>query len=341
MEANMKIAVYDQDSYYAGKLCSIMSEKYGPEMEFVQMEKQEIADALENDFYSVYLLSRDAETLDRHEKAVGILCGSPEEVKEAGKTGILKYQNAVGIEKAIRACYDAWKIYNIDLDDMELPQIITFFSIGGGMGSSTVAKGAAEHYALQGAGVLYMNFKPFAPTGYFAEGGTTIAQLMKDIDGKEGELHQLISEVRKDDAGVAALKNDLTPELLEELDMRKFIGMISSVAHYKYVILDVQISTGAWLSDILKLADRICVVLDGSGPSLKRLMYARRYLAQIDESLEDKLKLIYNKFHAMPTVSPEIQKKVAGGIVYVESGTVQDVVQKVRNMKFLDTIVNG
>lgn len=341
----MKIAVYENDTYYLQRICEVMSEKYEPDKKYIPLQREEIQSALKDSSYSMYILPEDAwENADEAGKPVIFFCEKKSLAEEKPNKYLFKYQTAAEMKQHMENAFRLQMMYYVDSDRPMQGRIITYLSLGSGMGSSAVAMGTAAHFANQNENVLYLNLKPFSSSGYFeaAGQGISLEALVEDIRKKQGGFHTLLEKIARDRTGVFVLKNYDDFDRLNQLtaeEFEHFLKILDKTERFHRIIMDIQMTAADYLQAILKNSAVICVVLDGSSDAMMRFTKMTEYLKKSGSGLENKIKIIYNKYRTMPDVGKEIQDKVAGGIGYIESGNPQDVLNKAVNMKFLDNLL--
>jgi len=320
-----------------------MTEKYGPDKSYIPLKKEEILTALKDDVYSLYIYpEEERKAAEASGKPVLFFCKNKSLSEENQSIYLFQYQNAIEMEKRIDTAYELQAMYHIDRKRAVKSKMITYFSLGGGMGSSVVAMGTAAHFAKMNKKILYLNLKPFA-AGYFSaeNEGVSLEMLTEDIEGKKGNLNHLLDSMALDSSGVFLLNHNGDLNRLNQMPSNEFetlFQLLDQTEKFEWMIMDVQMTSADYLQAVLKHSSIICIVLDGSSDSMKRFAKMTAYLNKVDSQYMDKIKIIYNKYRTMPNVGKEIQSKVAGGIGYIESGSPQDVLNKVANMKFLDNL---
>ena len=234
------------------------------------------------------------------------------------------------------------------LEDINLSgintKVITYMSLGGGMGSSTVAAGTASYFAKIGKRVLYINLKPFNGTGYLSSKGENISlkDIIEDIQHGCANTEALFNNICISQMGVYILDNfkeNFDMEKLNKHILAKLILQADSIGKFDIVIFDIHASWTQWVSRVLELSDKICIVADGSEFCNTKLQNVFSLLNDGDRFFWQKTAVIYNKYKTMPKVAQYVEAKVMGGIGYMDSEKPQDVINRMLNMKFLNNLI--
>ena len=234
------------------------------------------------------------------------------------------------------------------LEDINLSgintKVITYMSLGGGMGSSTVAAGTASYFAKIGKRVLYINLKPFNGTGYLSSKGENISlkDIIEDIQHGCANTEALFNNICISQMGVYILDNfkeNFDMEKLNKHILAKLILQADSIGKFDIVIFDIHASWTQWVSRVLELSDKICIVADGSEFCNTKLQNVFSLLNDGDRLFWQKTAVIYNKYKTMPKVAQYVEAKVMGGIGYMDSEKPQDVINRMLNMKFLNNLI--
>ena len=128
-------------------------------------------------------------------------------------------------------------------------------------------------------------------------------------------------------------------EKLNKHILAKLILQADSIGKFDIVIFDIHASWTQWVSRVLELSDKICIVADGSEFCNTKLQNVFSLLNDGDRLFWQKTAVIYNKYKTMPKVAQYVEAKVMGGIGYMDSEKPQDVINRMLNMKFLNNLI--
>ena len=231
----------------------------------------------------------------------------------------------------------------IDLSTIHC-KVVTFMSLGGGMGSSTMAAGTAVYYAKAGKKVLYVNLKPFSKSGYFSITGTniSISDIIKSVEKNDGNENTLFNNICVNKSGVYTMDSFVNYSDISKFNydfIMKYVMMVDKIGNYDVLILDMNASKGKEFEGILKVSSSICMVMDGSEYSNQKACKAISFIESIDLHLSDKVKIICNKFTNSPEVDRSIENKAIGGVAYIQNDNPLDVIDRIGSMRFLNLII--
>lgn len=341
----MKVAIHDKDTYYLKRICEILQENTKDKMEVVSVGNfnNEIIKEINPDICIFPVEMKDE--ISNIGVSHMFITSNKDDVKKNSNAYIYKYSNVNNFIKSIEAYYNAESMYILNTNSKINAKIITFISVGGGMGSSTVSAGATTRFAGLEKRVLYINLKPFAGVGYLqiTENSISIKEIVDDIENKSGRFVELANDIKKDNRGVSVLNNDNNLfgfNDVTEKQITDLIFMLDKLNRYDVIVFDIAVSPNNNIKKILEYSDHISCVLNGTPKSHEKLSYLFSYLSDFENSQLNKLRIIYNNFKMMPKVDKEISEKVIGGIGSFESTNPNDVIDRVANMKFLDKLLN-
>lgn len=341
----MKVAIHDKDTYYLKRICEILQENTKDKMEVVSVENfnNEIIKEINPDIciFPVEMKDEISEIGISHM----FITSNKDDVKKNSNAYIYKYSNVNNFIKSIETYYNAESMYILNTNSKINSKIITFISVGGGMGSSTVAAGTCSRFAGLEKRILYINLKPFSGVGHLqiSENSVSIKEMINDIENKSGRFLELADDIKKDNKGISVVRNDNNLFGFNEVtdnQITNLIYMLDKLNRYDAIVFDVAVSNNSNIKKILEYSDHINCVLNGTPKSHERLSYLFSYLSGIENSQLNKLRIIYNNFKMMPKVDKEISEKVIGGIGSFDSTNPNDVIDRVANMKFLDKLLN-
>lgn len=365
----MRIGIYDDDRYYLNRVCEIMNAKYLNDLFFVPLDKEQINDAVKGADFDMCILPGYMNNIAKPD--ITVMYSREDDVSDANNTlEFYKYMNtsemyiavndaythaqkvkseaaarerekeATVQEEAHRAAEENVRVdIKKELKDEIYAKVNTFVSLGGGMGSSTVAAGAARYFAGLGRKVLYVNMKPFAGGGYF-DGKCEIVSisdvLMKSVSGLGKEIVNNITKV--DNLYVIGSFNEYgKSQNISNTDMVRLIQEFDEIGQYDDIVFDIYMDNSAVSEVLLNISDNICCVIN-DGPFGKFKLI--NMLEGIKRSgITDKIKVIYNKYKKMPRVDKSIDDMVIGGIGYHKSENPVEIVQQICGMNFFETLI--
>ncbi|MBQ3543641.1 MAG: AAA family ATPase [Lachnospiraceae bacterium] len=334
----MKIGIYDTDTFFLNRICMILEEKKKTEdMKFVSLSRKDID--LKDSGIDMYVVSEDLEKIVKSYSVPYMLLSENEENNRDFL--IYKYSNVWEYLKKISEYFELYEKNR----KQKNKKIISFLSLGGGMGSSTIATSSALRLAKQGKEVLYVNLKPFSGNGYFKNelANIYIDELVKKNVNTDNEKISLKEKLNKNKMGITILNNckeagefySISNEQLCDL-----INILREFKGYEYIIIDIQISNDSYIYEILNISDTICCVLDGGYLGNEKIKRAITYLKQIDETIMNKFKIIYNKNSRIMEMDKDLDVKVIGNIEYIKEPSFEKVIEKITYMSLLDELSN-
>ncbi len=365
----MRIGIYDDDRYYLNRVCEIMNAKYLNDLFFVPLDKEQINDAVKSADFDMCILPGYMNNIAKPD--ITVMYSREDDVCDANNTlEFYKYMNtsemyiavndaythaqkvraeavsrerekeAVVQEEAHRAAEENVRVeIKKELKDEIYAKVNTFVSLGGGMGSSTVAAGAARYFAGLGRKVLYVNMKAFAGGGYF-DGKCEIVSisdvLMKSISGLGKEIVNNITKV--DNLYVIGSFNEYGRlKDISKKDVLKLIEEFDRIGQFDDIVFDTYMDNSAVSEMLMDISANICCVVDDSVFGKFRLM---NMLDSIKGSgANEKVKVIFNKYKKMPRVDESIDDLVIGGIGYNKGENPLEIVQQISGMNFLEVLV--
>lgn len=340
----MKIAVYDTDTYYAKRICSVLSEKYKQELELVLIDEKQVEAALADASVSVCILPESMrDGIQQKEKMIMYFTENRGGDEPAGNH-IFKYVKPEQMKDLILTYYKREQMYTCRDSEKIQGTVITFMSLGNGMGNSTVAAGIAKHFAMNGKKPVYINLRPFHTSGHFEtqQNEASIEQMLADISVKGGSLLDIAAKMHHDASGVLVLRNFEDIAGLYQMSgeqMRQLLQLLSRNELADVFLIDLQMENAAYLQTVWEVSDHICFVLDGSSMGNQKMKKVLTLFSEIDPELDGKVQIIFNGFKIMPDVEKDFEKKVLGGIRYVENAQTADVLHQISSMSFSEELL--
>lgn len=346
----IKLALLDQDKIFLSRLSSVFTNKYSDKVEIYSFTEEETAiNSLNTERIDVFLASDDfdigvEQIPSRCSFAYFVENVEVESVRE--QRAVAKFQKAELLYKQILSMYaeNASAITGFKLNEETATQIITFFSVSGGVGSSTMAAAFAVYAARTGKRVLYMNLERFGSTDNFftGEGQFDFSDVLYTLKSRKSNLVlKLESTVKQDASGVFFYS---TPQMaldmmeLTEEDVQKLLQEFRIDGMYDYIVLDIDFSFEKKEKTILMLSDKLVFVNDGTEIANKKLERAYASIQVLEEQNEERMMgkafLLYNKFsNKVCNTINDIDIKELGGAPKFEHATTKQVMEQLASMQ--------
>lgn len=351
----IKVAILERDKSYLTRIVTAFGTKYADKLEIYSFTDPEIA--LQNLGLSKIdvLLSGDIFDIDIQKLpkrcAFAYLVDSMGIDSVKDQQAICKFQKADLIYKQILSVYSekASSITGFDVGG-EKGAVIAFCSPSGGVGSSTMAAACAVHFAKAGRKVLYLNLERFGSADLFFEGQGQfdMSDLIFALKSRKANLHiKLESCVKQDPVGVyyySPAKVALDMMELSVDDKLRLISEINLMGQYDYVILDLDFGIDKDTLKLLRQAQGIVMVGDGSAESntkTERAWAAFSILEQnADAPLTNRMGFVYNKVSSKSGqgVRAPGLKELGGARRFMDAGGRQ-IVEQLSGMEFFDAIL--
>lgn len=350
----IKLAILEKDSSYLNRIVTAFNAKYSDKLEIYSFTDEEIAvSTLEISKIDV-LLANDLFNIDV--TSLPKRCGfayfvdSQDIESVRNQRAICKFQRADLIYKQILSIYseNAESISGLHVDDN--CKLLTFVSVSGGTGSSTVAAAAAIRYANAGKKVLYLNLERFGSSDIFfaGEGQADMSDIVFALKSKKANLAlKLESSVKQDDRGVYFFSQPKIALDIIELTMEEIKILVSELqlmGSYDYIILDTEFSIDKAHLELYKKMSAIVMVGDGTEISNSKLYRAYVSLKTLEQGMDtpitNRMFTIYNKFsNKTSNVLDNIELINLGGAPRYEHATIQQILTQLSAMDMFDKIL--
>lgn len=351
----IKLAILEKDTSYLNRLVSAFGTKYADKFEIYSFTDKVVAmDNIDKAKIDVFVAGSefeiDTETLPRR-------CGFAYFVESIeidtykNQMAICKYQKADLIYKQILSIYseNAGNISGLKLGG-DTSKVVFYTSVSGGVGSSAMAVATAIHYATMGQRVIYLNFEPFGSTDvYFsAEGQFDMSDVIFALKSKKTNLSlKLESCVKTDSTGVNFYSQSKLALDMMELGSEEIVHLLSELkltGSYDYIIVDMPFSLEKNTLEILKQANSIVWISDGSVEANTKIKRAFDSLVMKEQGSEldisERLCVVYNKFsNKTGSVIDEELIRNVGGAPRFEHATTAQVVNQLSTMSFFDALI--
>lgn len=344
-DMKIKLALLDSDKNYLDRLSVVFTNKYPDKIEFHSFTDEQMAiDSLKIGKTDVFLAN---ENFKIEMKDVPESCSFAYIAEENGvesirdEAAIAKYQRADLFYKQILSLYaeKARNVTGYKMNGETQTKILTFVSMEGGAGSSTVAAAFAEYAAERGKKVLYLNIEQLGRTEDFfvGEGQYDLSDVLFTLKSGKGSMAlKLESTVRRDASGVCFYSSPKVAwDLMElgEKELQTLLEELCASGGYDYIVLDQDFIFGKKMFRVFKMASQIVFVNDGS--EISNAKFQRGYQAlKIYEQNSNyaflrKSYLFYNKFSNKTSKTLEIEDiRNLGGVPRFEHATTKQVMKQ-------------
>lgn len=319
----MKILILDKDTDYSQRFKYYFSKKY-VQIQIAVSDNIEDAKRMMNDeTYDVVLFDAGFDDVIIEEletwlkKAVFAYLSETNEVVNEKDT-IVKYSTVSDLYSSICALYEKKKKRVIKKDNDEDQQykkteLITFFPVNGGAGSSTMAAACAISLAAE-YNVLYVNLEQRPSDSVFFKGNGKygISDIVSTLKTKytEAGLSQLLNDIIQKDTKQSSSKvsfikgysNIMDCMSMTEQSMEALLKALHDKLDYRFIIIDADFIVSTVLSKLITASDKLVFVSSGSDTSNTKLLKIQRYLDVLERNDEYKMPVSYlllNQYYGM------------------------------------------
>lgn len=317
----MKIiaAILDKDSNYTKRLMMKFADSYSDKLELHSFTDEEMALKFVKSSRVHVLLANYESSLDPSELpqtcGFAYLVDSADISRYKEEKAVSKYQKVDLIYKEILSIF-----YEKVPGGMELrsssddgTQIIAFMPCAGGVGSSTAAVACAKYLSAHGKKVLYLNAERFGNADIFfnGEGSATFSDVIAALKMKKSNLAiKIESALRLDQSGVSYFASPA-----HALDVLEFTGedlesLCANALKFEYIVIDSDFGIGGLQEKLMRIANRIILVGDGSeiaNSKLLRIMDTLNILEdQKNYGIYSKVCVLYNRYGGKFSSQPEL-----------------------------------
>lgn len=350
----IKLAILEKDQNYLNRIATAFSTKYADKFEIYSFTDKDIAlSTLDSSRVDVLIAS---DSFDIDVEALPKRCGFAYFVDAADvdsmneQRAICKFQKADLIYKQILSIYseNSGRVAGLKLGE-DHAKIIAFSSPCGGVGTSSLAAAFAIRMAKQGKKSLYLNLEKYGSSDVFfaGEGQFDMSDVIFSLKSKKANLAmKLESYVKQDHTGVcfySQAKFALDMMELGKEEINRLISELRLAGVYDYIVVDMDFSLSKDILDVFRTMSNIVMVGDGSDVSNMKIFRAFNALVALeqnqDDSLLNKLALVYNKFsNKTGKVIEGIEINNIGGAPRCEHATTEQVITQLSNMSMYDKI---
>ncbi len=351
----IKLAILDGDVNCVQRVIAGLNTKYADKLEIYSFTSAEIAlSTLERSRIDVLIAS---DSFDMNPSALPKHCGfayfvdSIDIDTKNGQRAVCKYQRIDLLYRQILSIYseNAENISRLRLSE-GAAKVLAFTSPCGGTGTSSMAAACALRYAGAGKKTLYVNLEKLGSADRFfsAEGQFDMSDIIFALKNPKANISlKLESCVKQDPRGVCFFsqpKSALDMMELKGEEMSRLLSEVQIGGAYDYVIVDMDFQLTAECLDLLRQAQEIVFVSDGSELANSKIGRACEALTILDREnaspLGGKVNLLYNKFSNKTGKALEgVEIQTLGGERRFEHATCQQVVKELSKLEVLDKLI--
>lgn len=348
----IKLAILESDRAYAEKLIFALNTKYQNELEiYLYDNKDEALHFLYKNSMDVVLANKNIGLSDGDipdNCAFAYLSESNSIEAIDGKKTVGKYQRIDSFYKDVLSLYSESVEGNISINsDYAEKDIITFFSVSGGSGASSVAVAYAKRQAAKGINILYLNLEEFGDTGlFFSEAGNaTLSDIIYAIKSKKTNLSiKIQSALKKDRSNVLffdSCKLALDYSGITADNLAELISAIQCISNVDKILLDIDFSINEKSLLILQKSNKLVLVDDGTeigNRKTEKLIQSLNILYEQNKNTAiNKIGIFYNKFSSKSGRQID-GVPVLGGAPKYEGFSSHQIILKLSDISDLDKI---
>jgi MinD-like ATPase involved in chromosome partitioning or flagellar assembly len=350
----IKLAILDGDGGYLDRLSSFFAARYAGRLEVYAFTGWEAArECLANSRIDVFLAG---ESFDIRDDMLPKRCGfayltnSPGMAAVNGVRAVCKYQKAEELYRQVLEIFDSSCGAAGGRGGAGAGQrVILFTSASGGTGCSAGAAACAARFARAGRAVMYLNLEPLGDSGAFfaGEGRSDLSDVIFALKSGAANLPlKLEIGARRDSSGVfffAPPRTALDLFELDEDDIDALMARLREAGAYEYVVADAPLSAGRIAMRLLRHAQSVVFVSDGSRMSNGKLAAALRVL-EIMENREDGARvppayIFYNRYSGKTSSSENYEGvRVLGGAPRYEGADTARIVRTLSESDAFDAL---
>ena len=351
----IKLAILEKDKSYLTRVVTAFGTKYADKFEIYSFTDQDVALANLNSAKIDVLLASDA--FDIQVQALPNRCAFAYLVDSMGidtyneQRAICKFQKADLIYKQILSVYSekASSITGFKVSG-DAGQVIAFCSIGGGVGSSTMAAACAVRLAAKEKKVLYLNLEKFGSADVFfsGQGQFDMSDIIFALKSRKTNLPmKLESCVKQDERGVYFYsQSKIALDMLElnAEDTLRLLSELKLMGEYDYIILDMDFGMDKDLLTVYRQAQTIVLVGDGSVESNTKTARAYNALSIMEQNADapliSRMVFLYNKVSSKTGHTLDVSGlKILGGAPRYSGADTNQVVNQLATMALFDAIL--
>lgn len=351
----IKLAILENDRIYLNRVVSGFTTKFPDNLTVFAFTNLEMAlGAIRENRIDVFLA---CDSFDVNTAQLPETCGFAYLVDSAnvetvrGCSAIFKFQRIELIYKQLLGMY-AEKSDAVagNGDGGSGTRVILFSSPSGGTGTSTAAAAFCRYFSAHGKKMLYLDLEKLESVDCFfsGEGQAGMSDVIYALKSGNPNLPlKLESAVKVDASGVyfyssAKVALDMLEFRVDE--MVRLINVLRTSGSYDHIVVDADFDIGQEGSKLLRLANRIVWVCDGSETSNRKIEQAVQALSILDKRLNvpvtGKLTLLYNKFSSKTgQVLMGLDIREAGGLPKFEHMTLAQMLNQLSAHGVMQNII--
>lgn len=319
----MRLLIIDHNSEYSKRFKHYIGKKY-PHVQIVTCETSEEAKSLlQTEVYDVVLYDvrlgeADANIIEKSSGGASFAYISETNETVNGIDTVFKFQGVTVLYTEICAVYEKRKKRVVKTENPSEPverktDIITFFPVHGGAGSSTMAAACAMDFSKEDK-VLYINLEQRPSDFVFFDGEikkglSDIVSAMKTKykpEGIKNVLDQVIQKEQKqriDNLSYIKGYNNIMDCLsMQPQNIEVILRLIKEYFSFRYIIIDAGFVVDAMLQNLIYSSDKLVFVSAGSDLSNMKLFKIQRYLDILKRD-EDRTMpisfLLFNQYYGL------------------------------------------
>jgi len=351
----IKLAILEKDRSYLTRIVTAFGARYADKFEIYSFTDADVAiDTIASARIDMLLAS---EAFDVQTERLPNRCAFAYLVETAGietvndQVAICKYQKADLIYKQILSVYSekASAITGF-VSHGDKGRILIFTSVGGGVGSSSVAAACAMHCAKLEKKALYLNLERFGSADllFSGQGQYDLSDIIFALKSKKTNLPlKLESCVKQDPSGVffySAAKIALDRMELNTEEILRLFHELKVLGGYDYIIVDMDFGIDKDSLQVFRQAQH--VVLVGSGTPESNLKTERAWQALVtleqnaDAPLTNQVCFVYNQVSSKNGQSIQAEGlKVLGGAPIYNNADTRQIVEQLAGTDMFDQIL--
>ena len=347
----IRIAMLDSDRSYLNRIQSVFENRYSENLELYTFTdtEQAISEIVKNRI-SVLLVS---DSIDFDMFLVPTRCTavyfveSPKVDSINGVQAVCKYQKPDLIYKQIQSIYAEKNDVNVVFRSQNgNAKIIAFQSPCGGCGTSTAAAACALHYAKLGKKTIYLNLEAngIAETYFHGAGQSTLRDVITTMQMGRNLFLKLESYVKQDRGVDYYAQSQAALDMVEfsDEDILSLTELIEKEGNYDVIVLDLDFSLKNSSVAILRMANAIVWVGNGSRECNAKLLRAYESLEILEQKQEfplmNRMTLIHNRSGGNVELSDAVEVRHILRIPNL-SGTTEQVMEQMALMPQFDQIL--
>ena len=349
----IKVTLLDNDPNYLKRITAAITSKFSDRIEIYAFTDADAAiEGLVKDRINVFI-SSDAFEIDTTRVpgrcAFAYFVGSDSIKSLRNQKTISRFQKVEIIYKEILSLYSE-NVPDVGFENGEEAIVLSFMSVSGGVGVSSLSAAYAKKMALKGKKVFYLSLGKFEDSEMFfkGDGHFTFSDVIYALKSKKANLPLKLESIAKEDSsGVhffAGAKNSLDMLAFNDEDLSDLVNAIKDSGQYNLIVIDSEFDIDKKTAIVFRLSNSVVFVSDGSELSNSKFQRAvnslREYERQHDLTLLVKASIIYNKFsNKTGKIIDDSEIRTIGGINRFEhAGNTQVIDALIRN-EALDRII--